>query len=87
MAIPALLEANVGFMQTNTPARKTGETRTMSYAVRKKDKQRRIHNYGSYKDYEVAARVRDLLIEHDWEDESLPGIIEQVKKEFGLEEL
>ena len=35
----------------------------------------------------MAARVRDLLIEHDWEDESLPGIIEQVKKEFGLEEL
>lgn len=68
-------------------SKKTGETRTMSYAVRKKDKQRRIHNYGSYKDYEVAARVRDLLMEHDWEDESLPGIIEQVKKEFGLEEL
>ena len=68
-------------------SKKTGKTRTLSYSVRKKDKQRRIHNYGSYKDYEVAARVRDLLIEHDWEDESLPGIIEQVKKEFGLEEL
>ena len=68
-------------------SRKTGETRVMSYAIRKKDKQRKIHNYGSYKEYEVAARIRDLLIEHDWEDESLPLILDQVKNEFGLEEL
>ena len=59
----------------------------MSYHIRKKDKNKRIHNYGSYKDYEVAKRVRDLLIENDWSKRELGNIIQQVKEEFGLEEI
>ena len=73
--------------ETKYTSRKTGETRILSYHIRKKDKNKRIHNYGSYKDYEVAKRVRDLLIENDWSKRELGNIIQQVKEEFGLEEI
>ena len=73
--------------ETKYTSKKTGKTRILSYHIRKKDKDRKIHNYGSYKDYEVAKRVRDLLIENDWSKRELGNIIQQVKDEFGLEEI
>ena len=73
--------------ETKYTSRKTGETRIISYHIRKKDKDRKIHNYGSYKDYDVACRIRDLLIENDWSKRELGNIIEQVKDEFGVEEI
>lgn len=73
--------------ETTYTSRKTGETKVLSYNIRKKDKNRVIHNYGSYKDYEVAKRVRDLLIEHNWSKRELGNIIQQVKEEFGREEI
>jgi len=73
--------------ETKYTSRKTGKTRVLSYHIRKKDKQKRIHNYGSYKDYDVACRIRDLLMENDWSKRELGNIIEQVKDEFGLEEI
>ena len=68
-------------------SKKTGKTRTLSYSVRKKDKNRVIHNFGSYKRKDVAERIRDLLILNDWDKKELGNIIEQVKKEFCLEEI
>lgn len=68
-------------------SKKTGKTRTLSYSVRKKDKNRVIHNFGSYKRKDVAERIRDLLISNDWDKKELGNIIEQVKKEFCLEEI
>ena len=73
--------------ETTYTSRKTGETKINSYHIRKKDKNRKIHNYGSYKDYDVACRVRDLLIKHNWSKRELGNIIEQVKEEFGREEI
>ena len=73
--------------ETKYTSRKTGKTRIISYHIRKKDKDRKIHNYGSYKDYDVACRIRDLLMENDWSKRELGNIIEQVKDEFGLEEI
>ena len=39
--------------------------------VRKKDKTRRMINYGCYKDKRVAEIVRDLLVENDWDKSRL----------------
>ena len=68
-------------------SRRTGKTRTLSYSIRKKDKKKVIHNFGSYKRKDVAERIRDLLILNDWDKRELGNIIEQVKDEFGLEEI
>ena len=73
--------------ETKYTSKKTGKTRILSYHIRKKDKNKVIHNYGSYKRYDVAERIRDLLIENDWSKRELGNIIEQVKNEFGLEEI
>ena len=48
--------------------------KVMSYTVRKKDKNKKIHNFGSYKLKEKAEYVRDRLVEVDWVDDAYPGI-------------
>lgn len=42
-----------------------------SWTIRKKDKNRKMINYGCYKDKRVAEKVRDLLIEHNWDKSKL----------------
>ena len=42
-----------------------------SWMIRKKDKSRRMINYGCYKDKRVAEKVRDLLLENDWDKSRL----------------
>lgn len=42
-----------------------------SWMVRKKDKNRKMINYGCYKDKKVAEIVRDLLVENDWDKNRL----------------
>lgn len=48
-------------------SKKTGETYTMHYGVRKKN----IGSFGTYKDKRVAELVRDLLILYDWDKAEL----------------
>lgn len=48
--------------------------KVMSYTVRKKDKNKKIHNFGNYKLKEKAEYVRDRLVEVDWVDDAYPGI-------------
>ena len=68
-------------------SKKTGEVKIYNYCIRKKGKDKKMQTYGTYKRFDVAERIRDLLIENDWNKESLHMIQEQVKNEFGLEEL
>ena len=45
-----------------------------SWTIRKKDKNRKMINYGCYSDKRVAEKVRDLLIEHNWDKSKLPEL-------------
>ena len=45
-----------------------------SYSIRKKDKNRKMINYGHYKDYRLAVMVRDMLILNDWNKEEYPQL-------------
>lgn len=47
-----------------------------SWVIRKKDKNRRMINYGCYSNKKIAEKVRDLLIQHNWDKSKL----EQFKK-------
>ena len=42
-----------------------------SYSIRKKDKTRRMINYGNYRCLKYAQKVRDLLVENDWDKSRL----------------
>ena len=65
-------------------SKRTGEVKVYSYSIRKKDKTRKMHNYGTYKDKRVAELVRDLLIECDWNKDELENIQEQAYTCIGL---
>jgi len=65
-------------------SRVTGEVKVCSYSIRKKDKTKKMHNYGTYKDKRVAELVRDLLIECDWNKDELENIQEQAYTSIGL---
>lgn len=65
-------------------SRVTGEVKVYGYSVRRKDKDRRMRSYGTYKDKRVAELVRDLLIECDWNKDELENIQEQAYTSIGL---
>lgn len=48
--------------------------RVISWSVRKKDKSKKMHNFGTYKLKEKAEYVRDRLVEVDWCDDAYPDI-------------
>lgn len=48
--------------------------RVVSWSVRKKDKFKKMHNFGNYKLKEKAEYVRDRLVEVDWCDDAYPDI-------------
>lgn len=48
--------------------------RVVSWSVRKKDKSKKMHNFGIYKLKEKAEYVRDRLVEVDWCDDAYPDI-------------
>ena len=52
-------------------SKRTGKVKVYSYSVRHKDKDKRMIQYGTYKDKRVAELVRDLLIIHDWDKTEL----------------
>ena len=52
-------------------SKRTGKVKIYSYSIRHKDKDKRIINYGTYKDKRVAELVRDLLILYDWDKAEL----------------
>lgn len=52
-------------------SKRTGKTKIYSYSVRHKDKDKRMIQYGTYKDKRVAELVRDLLILYDWDKAEL----------------
>jgi len=56
--------------------KKDGTVKIMGYSVRHKNKDKRMINYGYYKDKRVAELVRDLLIENDWNKDFLQTIQE-----------
>ena len=56
-----------------------------SWCIRKKDKSRRMVNYGSYKDKCVAEYVRDLLIENNWDKSRLDEFRSMAEKEVNKE--
>lgn len=55
-------------------SKKTGESHILSYSVRHKNKDKRMINYGSYKDKRAAELVRDCLIWCDWDKNMLGRI-------------
>ena len=58
-----------------------------SWMIRKKDKSRKMVNYGYYKDKRVAELVRDLLVENDWDKSRLDEfkrIAEEKRRGEGL---
>jgi hypothetical protein len=55
-----------------------------SWMIRKKDKTRRMINYGCYKDKRVAEYVRDLLIENNWDKNRLDEFKRIAEKEVNL---
>ena len=65
-------------------SKRTGEVKVYSYSIRKKDKTKKMHNYGTYKDKRVAELVRDLLIECDWNKEKLESIQDYAYYSIGL---
>ncbi len=66
----------------NKRKNKKGEVITYSYSIRRKDKERKMVNYGSYKDYDLACMIRDKLVECDWDISKLTGIREECEQEF-----
>lgn len=58
-----------------------------AWAVRHKNKERKMINYGTYHDKPVAEAVRDMLIIHDWDKKRLPYIQELVKEVFHYKKL
>lgn len=45
-----------------------------SWSIRKKNKERRMIQYGTYSDYELAVIVRDMLKANNWDKELYPSI-------------
>ena len=55
-------------------SKKTGESHVLSYSVRHKNKDKKMVNFGSYKDKRLAELVRDCLIWCDWDKSQLGRI-------------
>ena len=53
-----------------------------SFTIRKKDKSRKMINYGSYPCLKLAERVRDLLIEYGWDKSLLNKLRERAENEM-----
>lgn len=47
---------------------------TGGWMIRRKNKDRKMVNYGFYKDYDLAVIVRDMLILNDWNKDEYPSI-------------
>lgn len=66
------IQEKVGYKQfLNTKKWVYKNTNSTTYIIRKKDKNRRMVNYGCYSSKEVAEIVRDLLVENDWDKSRL----------------
>ena len=66
------IQKKVGYKQfLNTKRWVYKNTNSNTWTIRKKDKNRRMINYGCYKDKKVAERVRDLLLENNWDKSRL----------------
>ena len=66
------IQEKVGYKEfLNTKRWVYKNSKSNTYAIRKKDKNRKMINYGCYKDKQVAEIVRDLLVENNWDKSRL----------------
>ena len=65
-------------------ANKNSKGEVTSYSVRKKDKNKRMMNFGTYKDKDKAEYVRDRLIECGWDKSKYPDIRCEADSLFGV---
>lgn len=72
--LPAIKES-VGFVPRPKRGNIYPNTNSRSWSVRHKEPgTRKMINYGSYKDYDLAVIVRDMLVLNDWNKEEYPSI-------------
>ena len=65
-------------------SKRTGKVKIYSYSIRHKDKNKKMINYGTYKDKRVAELVRDQLILRDWDKTQLEEISDYAEYNIGL---
>ena len=61
------IQKKVGYTQLTKRNNIYPNSNGRTWSIRRKDKNRKIINYGSYTDYELAVIVRDMLVIADWD--------------------